>query len=412
MRPDDIPPARGPAPYLERGTDAFRRSVLAFFAAGLATFMVLYSIQALLPALARAFKTSPAGASLVLSVTTAALAISLPVVGLLSDRIGRRPVMLVSLGATSTLGLASAFAPTLPVLLGVRTLIGLSLGGITAVAMAHLSEEVEPGSLGSAMGIYISGNTIGGLSGRLLVSALEPSVGWHGALAAVGILALAATGAFWRLLPPTRHFVASARPLAHLLRAIRDQFHDPVLRRLFLLGAFLMGSFVTVYNYVGFRLTAPPYRWSSAAVGWIFLVYLVGTFSSSWMGRLADRLGRPRVLTASLFLMLTGIAISVAVAVPILVFGIAVFTFGFFGAHSTASAWVGRQATNGTGLASSLYLLLYYLGSSVGGTTGGLLWSRFGWLGVGGMVAAFVLCGLVLARGLRRLTPTGAFRSG
>lgn len=382
--------------------------MLAFFAAGVATFMVLYSIQALLPALARAFGTSPAGASLVLSTTTAALAVSLPAVGLLSDRVGRRPVMLLSLGATSTLGLASAFAPTLPVLLVLRTLIGLSLGGITAIAMAHLSEEVEPASLGSAMGIYISGNTIGGLAGRLLVSALEPWAGWHRALAAVGALALAATGVFWRLLPPTRHFVPSARPFANLVRAVRDQFADPVLRRLFFLGAALMGSFVTVYNYVGFRLTAPPYRWSSTAVGWIFLVYLVGTFSSSWMGRLADRVGRSRVLTAGLLLMLAGIGMSLWVAVPVLVLGIAVFTFGFFGAHATASAWVGRRATTGTGLASSLYLLLYYLGSSIGGTTGGVLWARFGWPGVAGMIGGFTAAGLVLAQGLARLTRAAA----
>ncbi|MCL8207845.1 MAG: MFS transporter [Actinomycetia bacterium] len=366
--------------------------------------MVLYSIQALLPTLARVFATSPAGASLVLSSTTAALALSLPAVGLLSDRIGRRPVMLVSLGATSTLGLASAFAPTLPMLLAVRTLIGFALGGITAVAMAHLSEEVEPRSLGSAMGIYISGNTIGGLSGRLLVSVLEPWAGWHGALAAVGVVALAATAVFWRLLPPTRHFVPAARPLRALLRAIREQFADPVLARLFGLGAVLMGSFVTVYNYVGFRLTAPPYRWSSAAVGWIFLVYLVGTFSSSWMGRLADQRGRAPVLTAGLVLMLVGIALSLAAPVPLLVFGVAVFTFGFFGAHATASAWVGRRAQTATGLASSLYLLLYYLGSSAGGTTGGVLWSRLGWPGVTGMVAGLAGIGLLLARDLARRT--------
>ncbi|EGD01353.1 major facilitator family transporter, partial [Burkholderia sp. TJI49] len=87
--------------------------------------------------------------------------------------------------------------------------------------------------------------------------------------------------------------------------------------------------------------------------------------------------------------------------------GIACVTFGFFAGHSTASGWVGRLATQGKGQAAALYLLSYYLGSSIVGSLGGRFWSTHGWPGVVALVAGLLVVGCAAAVWLR-----GRERSG
>jgi YNFM family putative membrane transporter len=158
-----------------------------------------------------------------------------------------------------------------------------------------------------------------------------------------------------------------------------------------------MGGFVAMYNYVGYHLLGAPYGLSQGAVGWIFALYLVGTFSSAWMGRLADGLGRGRVLCIGIFLMLCGVLVTLAGGLAAIVAGMAILTFGFFGAHSIASGWVGRRALAARAQASALYLLCYYLGSSIGGSAGGLAYSGAGWPGLVAMIAGLVLLALIPA---------------
>ncbi len=166
-----------------------------------------------------------------------------------------------------------------------------------------------------------------------------------------------------------------------------------------------MGGFVTVYNYIGYRLLAPPFSLSQSVVGLLFSVYVVGIFSSAWVGDLAGRVGRPRVFWTSFVVMLAGIWLTLVPSLWAVVPGIAVLTFGFFGGHSIASAWVGARAPRAKAQASALYLFCYYLGSSVAGTVGGLAWGRFGWPGVVGFTSALLLAALAIALRLWRCTP-------
>ena len=148
-----------------------------------------------------------------------------------------------------------------------------------------------------------------------------------------------------------------------------------------------MGGFVALYNYIGYHLLGAPYELSQAVVGWIFVLYLVGTFSSAWMGRLADILGHARVLWIGISIMLFGVGMTLANSLGVLIADMAVLTFGFFGAHSIASGWVGQRALAARAQASALYLLCYYLGSSIGGSAGGLAYAYAGWPGLVAMVA-------------------------
>ena len=386
-------------PYIERGTSAFLRTNIAFFCAGIATFALLYCVQPLMPVFSAEFGVSPAVSSLSLSLPTAAMAVCMLVASAVSEAVGRKPVMLVSVFASATITIACALMPGWDQFLVLRALQGVLLSDLPAVAMAFIAEEVHPRSSGYAMGLYISGSAMGGMMGRVLTGVLMEWGGWRLAIGGIGVLGLMAAVVFWRCLPPSRHFVA--RPLVMRGLAANFAFHlrDGGLRWLFLEGFLLMGSFVTLYNYIGYRLLAEPFSLSHAVVGLIFTVYLVGIGSSTLVGGMADRFGRRRLLWVMLLAMLGGLSLMSIDSLPFIVAGIALVTFCFFGAHSLASSWVGRRARMARAQASSLYLFSYYMGSSIVGAVGGLAWSAAGWQGVTWLVGGCLL--LALLGGIR-----------
>jgi YNFM family putative membrane transporter len=389
-------------PYLERGSPAYWRASLALLFAGYATFSLLYYVQPLLPAFSDAFHVSPAQSSLSLSLSTAALAGAIFVAGFVSESWSRHRLMTASLTASSLLALAVAFVPHWNQLLVLRTLAGLALGGVPAVAMAYLAEEVHPDGLGLAMGLYVGGTAVGGMSGRVITGIATDLLGWRAAVGTIAVLGLLSTLAFRSLLPPSRHFVPRAGlGFAHHRAALAKHLRSPGLPLLFSMGFVLMGGFVTLYNYIGYRLIAPPYRMSQAAIGAIFVVYLLGMVASPWSGRLADTFGRGRVLIGGLLLMLAGLLLTTLPPLAAIAAGIGLLTVGFFAGHSVASSWVGRLAKEAKGQAAALYLLSYYLGSSLVGSIGGHFWTAYGWNGVVALVGALLAAGIAGAVTLR-----------
>ncbi|HWT68711.1 MAG TPA: MFS transporter [Pseudomonas sp.] len=391
--------------YIEKGTPAFMRTVLALFCGGFATFALLYCVQPMMPMLSDEYSINAAQSSLILSVATGMLAIGLLITGPLSDRVGRKPVMVAALFAAALCTMASAMMPSWHGVLIMRALIGLSLSGLAAVAMTYLSEEIHPQHLGLAMGLYIAGNAIGGMSGRLITGVLIDFISWHTAMLVIGGLALIAAAVFWRILPESRNFRSRSLHPRSLLDGFTLHFRDAGLPLLFLEAFVLMGAFVTLFNYVGYRLLAEPYHLEQAFVGLLSLVYLSGIYSSAKVGSLADRLGRRKVLWCTIVLMIAGLALTMFPPLALVIFGMLVFTFGFFGAHSVASSWIGRRATKAKGQASSLYLFSYYAGSSVAGTAGGVFWHVGGWNGIGLFIGALLLVALGVALKLAKLPP-------
>jgi YNFM family putative membrane transporter len=390
---------------IRHGTPAFRRTNLALFSSGFATFGLLYCVQPLMPAFSRAFNVDAAASSLSLSLTTGVMAVAMLFAGAMSDAWGRKPIMLASLLGSSVLVLLTAMAPNWTSLLVLRAMLGLTLAGLPAVAMTYLSEEVHGESIGYAMGLYIGGNAIGGMSGRILSGFAADHASWRVAVGAIGALGLVAAFLVARGLPPSLHFQKRRAHPRVLADAFVSLWRDKGLPWLFAEGFLLMGAFVTIYNYVGYRLLAPPFSLSQSHVGAIFMVYLVGVVGSAWIGSLAGRLGRRRVLWATLAMMLAGVALTASGSLWAIVAGIAVMTFGFFGGHSIASSWVGNRAPSAKAHASSFYLFSYYMGSSIAGSLGGIAWTHGGWNGVAGYVAVLVVVGLGIALKLRRLTP-------
>ncbi|GAA0657968.1 YNFM family putative membrane transporter [Sphingomonas insulae] len=395
-----MPPAEVP---LRQGTPAYRRLTLAMLFAGFSTFSLLYSVQPLLPLFATDYGLSAEGASLAVSLATGPLAIGILFAGILSDRLGRRPLMVWAMFVAGALTLAAALVPGWTALLALRLLTGIALAGVPAVAMAYVAEEVDAASVGAAMGLYIAGSAIGGMGGRLVASLVADVAGWRWALGSVGLAGVAMAEGFRRLAPPSRGFVAGAGagPLAGIAALVRDRALPLLYAEAFL----LMGVFVTIYNYAGFRLLAPPYSLSQAAVGLVFLLYILGSASSAAFGSFAGRVGRRRVFWLPVVLLIGGVAATAARPLALVIAGIALVTIGFFGAHSIASAWVGRRAQGNRGQAAAFYLFFYYLGSSVLGSAGGVAWSHGGWRGVALFCLALGALALALGALLARIPP-------
>jgi predicted MFS family arabinose efflux permease len=308
--------------------------------------------------------------------------------------------MRAAIVAAVVLGLAVPFSPNFESLLALRFVEGLALGGIPAVAMAYLTEEISPVAAAVAGGTYVSGTSLGGLAGRLLAGPLGDLVTWRVGTLSVSVLAALAGVAFFLLAPTPRGFVPvvknSERDIP-LVRKLLDCLRNPRLVVLFAQGGLLMGGFVAVYNYLGFRLEAPPFLIPTAVSSFLFLAYLSGTWSSAQSGRMASRIGRLPVLLGSAALMVIGLVITWVDWLPTVIVGLLIFTAGFFAAHATASGWVPQLVKVGRAQASSLYNLAYYAGSSLFGWAVGLAFQPFGWGGAVVFVGILVLVAMLLA---------------
>ncbi|MDG4858305.1 MFS transporter [Streptomyces sp. T-3] len=393
--------AGSPDSRLAPGGPGFRRMSFALFAAGLATFALLYSTQALLPAISGAFNVEAGTASWTVSAATGALALFVLPLSALSERFGRRTLMTVSLSVAVGVGLLVPFAPNLEWLVALRAVQGAALAGLPASAMAYLAEEVRPKALIAAIGLFVAGNSIGGMSGRVLTGWVAQAWGWRAALAAVGLMALLCALAFRVLLPKPRHFTAGSLRPRDLARTVRGHLANPLLCRLYVIGALFMTVFGAVYTVIGYRLVDAPFSLPQGVVGSIFLVYLVGTVSSAAAGKLVARLGRRGALYLAVGTTAGGLLLSLSDALYAVLLGLVLITAGFFAGHAVASSSVSRTAKEGRAQASALYQSAYYLGSSAGGTLGAIAFHAVGWAGT-------VLLGLVAVLGVVSVTLYGS----
>ncbi|MGF4042943.1 MFS transporter [Paenarthrobacter nitroguajacolicus] len=363
-----------------KGSRGYSRVLAALALAGVATFAQLYSTQAVLPLMAADLRITAAEAALSISLATVGLAVTVLPWSFVADRIGRVRAMAIGIAVATLLGLLVPLAPTVPWLLGLRTLEGMALGGIPAIAIAYLNEEVTKIHTALAAGTYVAGTTLGGLAGRLVAGPVGELWGWRAAALAVSLLATVSAVLFLVLVPKQRRF-SPAPPMGFrgALRTLGRHSSNPKLVSLYLQAFLLMGGFVAVYNYLGFRLHAEPFGLPATVVSLIFLAYLSGTISSRWAAGLTTRFGRRNVLVAGIAIMSAGLAMTLVENLAATLAGLVIFTGGFFAAHSVGSGWTGAIATTGRAQAASLYNLSYYLGSSVIGWAGGLAFQAFGW---------------------------------
>ncbi|GAA1422699.1 MFS transporter [Agrococcus citreus] len=369
-----------------------RSLIAALFVSGFATFSQLFDAQAILPSLARDLQVGSATAALAVSATTTGIAVSVLAWAWLSDRIGRTAVMRISLIATTVSALAAPLAPTLEVLIAMRGVTGIALGGIQAVAMALLVEVLPRHRVPAAAAVYITGNTIGGVTGRLIAGPVSELWHWRLGLLIVAALGVVACLLFFILLPrsieervarPTT-FAASLANVGHHLSRWRTA-------SIYVQGFLIMGSFTAVYNYLGFHLTGAPFFIPAALASLFFLVYFVGAFAARVAGELATRI-------PPWFVVAFGGSCVALSALPmlgssfwVLLLGITLLTIGTFMAHPMSSTLSGMEADRGRAQSTALYQLSWLTGAALWGWFGGVLYDRFGWVGVVWMSTALAL---------------------
>ncbi|MGW1002427.1 MFS transporter [Streptomyces sp. NPDC002520] len=376
------------------GGPGYRRMSLALFLAGVATFALLYSTQALLPLISDEFGVAAGEASWTVAAATGGLALFVLPMSALSERFGRRTVMTASLAVAVGVGLLVPFAPSIGALVVLRAVQGAALAGLPASATAYLAEEVRPRALVTAIGLFVAGNSVGGMSGRVITGWVAQEWGWRISVGVIGVISVACAVAFRLLLPAPRHFKAGSLRPRVLLGTCRDHLSDPLLRRLYAIGALYMTVFGGVYTVIGYRLTEAPFSLPQGIIGSIFLVYLVGTVSASTAGRLVGRLGRRGALYLAGGTTAAGLLLSLADSLPLVLLGLVLITAGFFAGHAVASSAVSKTATRGRAQASALYQSAYYIGSSAGSTVGAMAFHTGGWAGTVG-VGILAILGVV-----------------
>lgn len=373
--------------------------------AGIATFAQLYAPQALLPQIADAFKVSVAESALMISMGTAGLAIAVIPWSLVADRVGRKRTISIAVVAATLLGLLSTAMPTFELTLAIRFVEGIALGGVPAVAMAYINEEIHRSDAAGAGGTFVAGNTIGGLSGRIISGPVGEATGsWEIGFLVVAGLSILASILFMALSPRPQGFIPMGNADSTVLQSIQltlgnawRHLKNPVLLALYTQPFLLMGGFVAVYNYLGYHLTEAPFFlpvWMSSLV---FLAYLAGTASSPPAGRLAGKYGRKRMLLLFQGITWLGLAVMLIPHLIAVVTGLVVLTAAFFGAHSISSGWAGAYPKFGRAQSTALYNLSYYIGSSVLGFVGGFFFEWWGWPALLAMVATLFLIAFAIA---------------
>lgn len=380
-----------------------RRLLIALFFIGVATFAQLYSPQGLLPLIAAEQQVSADRAALMISTATLGLALGVIPWSYIGDAYGRKKAMIWAISLACLFGILAVLMPVLFVSQGfelallMRFIEGFMLGGVPALAVAYLNEEVSPKIAVAAAGTYISGTSLGGLTGRIVAAPVGEQLGWKIGMLTVTLIAVACVLVFLRLAPTARNFTPRRVRVREILPALTGNLRSPTLWTLYLQGFLTMGGFVAMYNFLGFHLSAPPYSIPLWIASFVFLAYLAGTWSSPRAGRLAARYSRKPVLLAGNLIMIAGVGLTLVPHLAVIILGTVVLTAGFFAAHAVASGWVGAAATAGRAQSASLYNLGYYGGSSIFGYLGGTALNAAGWSGTVLMVLGLAGLATVLA---------------
>ncbi len=360
--------------------------------AGFCAFYNLFVTQPILPLLGRIFHASKAGVSLTITAATFGVAIAAPFAGVLSDRMGRRKVIVWAAFALSLTTILSATASNLPWLVFWRFLQGLATPGVFGVTVAYINDEWPPRRAASAVGAYVSGTILGGFSGRMVSGLVAEFLPWQWIFLIVGVSSLAMTAMIARGLPPQRGFVATTR--TSIWKPALAHFRNRRLLATFVSGFCILFSMIALFTYATFHLAEAPFLLSPGQLGGIFCVYLFGAVATPIAGRAIDKHGhRPVVLLATVLGTL-GALVSLVPTIPAILLGLTLGSCGVFIAHSAAVSHVGVVADQAKALAVGIYVSFYYTGGSFGSTGPAWIWDAYGWPGC---VALLVAIQAVLA---------------
>jgi predicted MFS family arabinose efflux permease len=363
---------------------------LAVGLAGYCAFINLYSPQSILPLLSREFHATAAEISTIITVSTLAVALTAPFTGTVADVLGRKRVIVAAMFVLVVPTLMVGLATSLPQLIFWRAVQGLVLPPIFAVTVAYIGDEWSPKEATTAAGIYSSGSSLGGFSGRLVTGFLADLIGWRAGFAALAAIAFAGAIAVAFLLPHERRFVRSQGLLASG-RQMLAHFRNGQLLATFAVGFGVLFNFICTFTFVSFHLAAPPYNLSASWLGAIFVVYLVGSVLTPWTGWAVGRFGRRPFVVGVIALWLAGIALTLAPSLPLIIVGLALGAGCGLICQAVSTGYVTITAKAGRSSAVGLYVTSFYTGGSFGAAVGGVAWTLGGWSACVALVAAMLV---------------------
>lgn len=385
------------ARLIDKGTKEYKLALVMMFFGSLAAFGAEYCLQPVIPILAADFDLSPTTASLSMSFGTIGMAVSMLLIASISKYLERKKVMVLALGISALIILAMSFTEQFTLILLLRFVQGILLAGFPSLAVAYINEEFNPKIIGAAIGVYVAATPLGGLVGRILISTLTDFASWRIGLMIAGVLYLISAVMMWIFLPPSLNKKIEHGRIHIAWREFFDLLKNRKIMMIYGIAFCAMGCFVCTYNFISYVLMNEPYNLSQTVIGFIFVLYLVGSVSSAIMGTLSDHYGHGIIIIISMIIQFAGIIITGFSPLIVKILGLAVFTYGFFGVHSNACAWAPQSCKNDKAQVSALYMLFYYAGASALGTVGGVFLTEYGWLGIVVFESIILIVGFVIS---------------
>lgn len=385
------------ARLIDKGTKEYKLALVMMFFGSLAAFGAEYCLQPVIPILAADFDLSPTTASLSMSFGTIGMAVSMLLIASISKYLERKKVMVLALGISALIILAMSFTEQFTLILLLRFVQGILLAGFPSLAVAYINEEFNPKIIGAAIGVYVAATPLGGLVGRILISTLTDFASWRIGLMIAGVLYLISAVMMWIFLPPSLNKKIEHGRIHIAWQEFFGLLKNRKIMMIYGIAFCAMGCFVCTYNFISYVLMNEPYNLSQTVIGFIFVLYLVGSVSSAIMGTLSDHYGHGIIIIISMIIQLAGIIITGFSPLIVKILGLAVFTYGFFGVHSNACAWAPQSCKNDKAQVSALYMLFYYAGASALGTVGGVFLTDYGWLGIVVFESIILIVGFVIS---------------
>ncbi|EHI5143290.1 MFS transporter [Vibrio sp. Vb2704] len=364
------------------GTPEYKRITLSLALGSFLVFSNLYLLQPMLPTFAQIFTISETQVNWLFAASTLALSFSLVPMAVLSESVGRKPVMMAGLFSIPTLSALMLFGDSFLFLVVCRALIGVALAAFAAVAVAYMAEELDKHAFSMAIGTYIAANSLGGIAGRISGGLLADNFSVDVAIEVMMVFTLLGVIGVHYLLPTQRNFTPSSSSLRHQNRALIGHFKNQRVWFAMLIGGLNFALFVNLYSVMGFRLVNEPHNVPVGLASLIFICYLGGTFSSRCAGHWSKRYSSILGMFLGAIVSMTGMWIAAVESLTAMLVGLLLISFGAFFTHTLAYGWVGQNATHAKATATALYLVHYYVGGSLGGFLLLYCWQHGGWSSV------------------------------
>lgn len=351
----------------------------AVFCLVAAAFTTIYIPQPVLPVLQTEFKVDEKTASLAISVLIFGMALSNMFFGKMADRYPIKPIIVTGGIAVTACGIFSAFSASLIALIAIRFIQGLFIPSLTTCLAAYLAKRLPLEKLNVVMGSYVSATVAGGLFGRLLGGWISPVYNWRFAFLSAAFFVLSAMLAAACIIP-------AGKTDDDEIKTDNVTFIDLITRkdllRIYMVAFASYFAFSSVYNYMPFYLSSPPFKASTSLITMMYFSYITGIIIGPFAGKLSNIFGSGKTLVAGSLIFGLSIGFTLFGSISVIAISLIGVCAGFFTIHATAAGLLNCKLTCGKGRANSLYVFFYYMGGSIGITLSGIAYNLMNWQGI------------------------------